>query len=73
MKGARVENAAIVVDLRNSRCDQCKVALHDELATECPVCGAWFDAIVSNHVGLAARLQSKREANKAKPLMQFRL
>ncbi len=56
-----MKNATIVVDLRNSRCDQCKVALHDELATKCPVCGACFDAIVSNHVGLAARLQRKRE------------
>ena len=52
--------ASIVVDLRNMRCDQCKVAIHDELATKCAMCGAWFDSIVSNHAGLAQKLYAKR-------------
>lgn len=53
---------SIVVDMRNLRCDICKVALHDELATICPVCGAKFDHVSSNHVGLADRLRKKRLA-----------
>jgi uncharacterized Zn finger protein (UPF0148 family) len=53
--------AAIVADMRNIRCDQCKVAIRDDLSTECPVCGAWFDSIVSNHVGVAQKLSAKRE------------
>ncbi|MAV36280.1 MAG: hypothetical protein CMJ59_12580 [Planctomycetaceae bacterium] len=53
--------ASILVDFRNIRCDYCKVALHDELATECPTCGAQFDDIISNHVGLVQRLRSKRD------------
>jgi hypothetical protein len=57
-----LETATIVVDLRNIRCGNCKVALHDELAMNCPVCGAKFDSIISNHVGLAERLREKREA-----------
>lgn len=52
--------AAIVVDLRAMRCDRCKVAVHNDLATECPVCGARFDSVVSNHVGLAAKLTRTR-------------
>lgn len=53
-------SAPLVVDMRTVRCDHCKVAVHDDLAIECPVCGARFDSIVSNHVGLAARLEKKR-------------
>jgi hypothetical protein len=52
---------SIVVDFRHVRCENCKVALHDELATLCPVCGAVFDSIMSNHAGLAARFERKRE------------
>lgn len=55
------QRASIVVDLRHLRCDSCKVALHDELATVCPVCGATFDSITSNHAGLAAKLERRRE------------
>lgn len=57
-----MEFASIVVDLRSMRCGNCKVALRDELAAECPVCRAVFDRISSNHVGLAARLERRREA-----------
>ncbi len=52
--------ASIIADMRFLRCDQCKVAIHDDLATECPVCGARFDSIVSNHAGLARKLDAKR-------------
>lgn len=52
--------ASIVVDLRNIRCGHCKIALRDELATKCPACGAVFDSISSNHVGLADKLHEKR-------------
>lgn len=59
-----METASIVVDIQAVRCGNCKVALPDELATQCPVCGAIFDRIVSNHVGLAGKLRKKRlEAN----------
>ena len=54
--------ASIIVDLRNLRCGNCKVSLHDELATACPVCGAPFDAVSSNHVGLADMLKLRRDA-----------
>lgn len=54
--------ASIVVDFRHVRCSNCKVALHDELATECAICAARFDSITSNHVGLAERLHKKRRA-----------
>ena len=53
--------ASIVVDLRHIRCEHCKVALHDELATSCPVCGTVFDSISSNHAGLALRFEKMRE------------
>ena len=53
--------ASILVDLRTIRCGNCKVALNDDLAKECPVCGASFDRIASNHVGLADKLRTKRE------------
>jgi hypothetical protein len=54
--------ASIVVDMRNIRCGNCKVALQDEMAIECPVCGAAFDSVSSNHVGLAERLLQRRDA-----------
>ena len=54
--------ASIVVDFRHIRCGNCKVALQDELAIVCPVCGAEFDNISSNHVGLAAGLERRRVA-----------
>jgi len=60
MSQDKMPTASIVADMRFIRCDQCKVAIHDDLATECPVCGAWFDAIVSNHTGLAQKLDAKR-------------
>ena len=54
-------SASILVDLRTIRCGNCKVALHDEFAEKCSVCGASFDRITSNHVGLADKLRKKRE------------
>ena len=56
-----VTSAAILVDFRFMRCGGCKVALHDELAKECPVCGVTLDRVSSNHVGLARKLAEKRE------------
>lgn len=58
---------SIVVDIWSMRCGGCKVALHDELATECPVCGAPFDSVSSNHAGLAVKLEQRREAAGVKP------
>ena len=55
-------NASIVVDLRNMRCGNCKVAIHEALAAKCPTCGADFDRISSNHAGLADKLRMKRDA-----------
>ena len=56
--------AQIVVDFANLRCGGCKVAIQDDLADGCTVCGAIFDRVVSNHVGLAAKLERRRnEAN----------
>ena len=52
---------SIIADMRNMRCDRCKVAIHDHLATECAMCGAHFDSIVSNHAGLAQKLYARRE------------
>lgn len=62
MSEMKAKRATIVVDLHHSRCDLCKVALRDDLATECAVCGAHFELIVSNHVGLAGKLSRKRES-----------
>lgn len=59
--GSHLKTASIIVDLRHARCGDCKVALQDALVTTCPVCGAVFDAISSNHVGLADRLRKKRQ------------
>lgn len=54
--------ASIIVDLRNARCSICKVLVHDPLAKTCHGCGATFDRVVSNHVGLARKLQQERAA-----------
>ncbi len=59
------ETAQIVVDIQKSRCSGCKVVIPDELAESCPTCGLRFDRIVSNHVGLATRLQERRAAAKS--------
>ncbi len=60
--GTKLVTTSILVDLSTRRCNNCKVALRDELAEKCPVCGASFDRISSNHVGLADKLRKKREA-----------
>ncbi len=57
----KMTTASMLVDLRTIRCRHCKVALHDEFAEKCSVCGASFDRITSNHVGLADKLRKKRE------------
>lgn len=57
-----MNRASIVVDLRHIRCGNCKVTLDDELASSCPTCGALFDSIASNHVGLVDQLKRRRSA-----------
>lgn len=57
-----MERASMVVDLRHIRCGNCKVAVQDELARTCPVCGATFTHVTSNHVGLADKLRKTRLA-----------
>ncbi len=57
-----METASIIVDMRNIRCGNCKVALKDELAETCPTCGAKFIQVMSNHVGLAEKLRQRRQA-----------
>jgi hypothetical protein len=52
----------MIVDLRHIRCGNCKVALGDELVATCPVCGAAFTHVTSNHVGLAESLRKKRRS-----------
>lgn len=61
-----METAAIIADMRKLRCGNCKVTLHDELATICPVCGATFRGVSSNHAGLARKLRHKRESADVK-------
>jgi len=56
-----MQTASIIVDLRTARCGHCKVALHDPMATECPVCQCTFDRIGSNHAGLADKFRKQRE------------
>ncbi len=56
-----VTTAPILVDFRFMRCGSCKVALHDMLAKECPVCGCTFDRASSNHIGLAKKVSEQRE------------
>jgi hypothetical protein len=56
-----MEAASIIVDMRRNRCGNCKVSLSDALATKCGTCGALFDAISSNHVGLADKLRKERQ------------
>jgi len=60
--GDGVATASLVVDFQNIRCGHCKVTVGDELAIDCPMCGATFDRVVSNHVGLAEKLQKTRSA-----------
>ncbi len=63
-----METAAIIADMRKLRCGNCKVALHDELATICPVCSATFRGVSSNHAGLATKLRERRELGGVKSL-----
>ena len=62
-----VTNASIVVDLRKMQCGNLKVAMHDDFAEKCPICGAIFDRIESNHVALADKLCKKREEAGIRP------
>jgi hypothetical protein len=52
--------ASLIVDIHHVRCGNCKVRVDDRLAERCPTCGATFERVVSNHVGLADRLTRER-------------
>ena len=54
------ETASLIVDLHTIRCGGCKVHVEDPLVVSCTFCGATFDRVVSNHVGLAKRLIGQR-------------
>ena len=54
------ESVSLVAALHTVRCGGCKVLVDDPLAVKCAFCGATFDRVVSNHVGLAKRLMSQR-------------
>ena len=50
----------LIADLHTVRCGSCKVLVDDPLIVKCSICGATFDRVVSNHVGLANRLNRER-------------
>lgn len=53
-------NASLIVDLKTSRCSGCKMIIRDVTVSNCPHCGALFDRVTSNHVGLAAKVMQQR-------------
>jgi rRNA maturation endonuclease Nob1 len=59
-----MNTASLIADLHNVRCGQCKVLVRDIGADQCESCGAQFDRVVSNHVGVAKKVQALREAAK---------
>lgn len=56
--------ASIVAGLQHVHCGNCQASLHDEFASQCPVCGATFDSITSRRPGLAAMLARRRRAEQ---------
>ena len=54
------EIVPLIADLHTVRCGGCKVLVDDPLIVKCSICGATFDRVVSNHVGLANRLNNER-------------
>ena len=54
------EIVPLIADLHTVRCGGCKVLVDDPLIVKCSICGATFDRVVSNHVGLANRLNRER-------------
>ena len=60
-----METASLLVDLKVVRCGQCKMLVKDIAVDACEHCGATFDRVASNHVGLAAKLTKEREAKRA--------
>lgn len=57
------EIVSLIADLHTVRCGGCKVLIDDPLAVDCSYCGAAFDRVVSNHVGLAKRLNNERSGS----------
>ncbi len=64
------ETVSLIADLHMVRCGGCKVLVDDPLETKCSVCGATFDRVVSNHVGLARRLNSDRGLEEEEPVAE---
>jgi hypothetical protein len=55
-----MEKAYLLVDFRKLRCENCMVAIsnvHDEC---CWGCGAFFEEIDSNHIGMANKIRKIR-------------
>lgn len=57
--------ASLIVDIKSVRCSQCKMLVKDVCVTHCVHCGALFDRVTSNHVGLAEKVRREREAKRA--------
>ena len=57
------ETVSLIADLHTVRCGGCKVLVDDPLVVKCSICGATFDRVVSNHVGLAKRLMDQRSGS----------
>ena len=61
-----MQTASLIVDIKTTRCSNCKMIIRDVTVANCPNCGSLFDRVSSNHVGLASRVQKQRdEAKKA--------
>jgi predicted Zn finger-like uncharacterized protein len=57
--------ASLIVDMKTTRCSACKMMIRDVTVAKCPHCGAVFDRVTSNHVGLANRVMQQRSEPKA--------
>ena len=60
-----MHTASLIVDIKSVRCSDCKMLVRDVTVANCPHCGAEFDRVSSNHVGLANKVKKEREAKKA--------
>lgn len=56
--------ASLIVDVKTTRCSECKMMIRDVTVANCPHCAALFDRVTSNHVGLAAKVMKQREEAK---------
>jgi hypothetical protein len=63
-KDTMEHTASLIVDVKTTRCSACKMMIRDVTVVNCPHCGALFDRVTSNHVGLATRVMKQREEAK---------